>query len=107
MKKENVVSRPVSETEEARLWGLRRHELQILAIVISIKAIIFLLAGQSYQVLQNQRLAGVRGWFEIWHRWDALNYQKLAQFGYSATGEMQPLLVFYPLYPCWSGSLHW
>jgi hypothetical protein len=71
----------------------------MLAIVVSIKAVLFLFGVQSYQVLQNQRVVGVRGWLEIWNRWDALNYQKLAQFGYSATGELQPLLVFYPLYP--------
>lgn len=68
-------------------------------MVICIKALLFLFGIQSYQVLQNQRVAGLRGWLEIWNRWDALNYQKLAQFGYSATGELQPLLVFYPLFP--------
>ena len=71
----------------------------MLATVASIKALLFLVAGQSYQVLQNQGIAGLRGWLEIWNRWDAINYQKLAQFGYSATGEMRPLLVFYPLFP--------
>jgi len=50
-------------------------------------------------VLQNQRIVGVRGWFEIWNRWDSINYQKLAEFGYLATDEMRPRLVFYPLYP--------
>jgi hypothetical protein len=84
---------------EPTLWGLRRRELRMIAIVICIKAMLFLFAIQAYQVLQNQRVVGRRGWLEIWNRWDALNYQKLAQFGYSATGELQPLLVFYPLYP--------
>jgi hypothetical protein len=88
-----------SEITEPTRWGLRRRELRILATVVSIKALLFLFVGQSYQVLQNQRLVGLRGWFEIWNRWDAINYQKLAQFGYSASGDMQPLLVFYPLYP--------
>lgn len=90
---------PVKELAEPALLGLRHREWRLIAIIISIKALLFLFAGQSYQVLQNQRVAGLRGWLEIWNRWDALNYQKLAQFGYSATGEMQPLLVFYPLYP--------
>ena len=71
----------------------------MLGIVVSIKALLFLFAGQSYQVLQDQRVAGLRGWLEIWNRWDALNYQKLAEFGYSGTGEKRPLLVFYPLFP--------
>ena len=70
-------------------------------MVISIKSLLFLFGVQSYQVLENQRVAGLRGWLEIWNRWDALNYQNLAQFGYSATGELRPLLVFYPLFP-WS-----
>jgi hypothetical protein len=94
-----VASTPASELERPR-WGLRRHEWRMIGIVVSIKALLFLFAGQSHQVLQNQSVAGLRGWLEIWNRWDAVHYQKIAQFGYSATGEMRPLLVFYPLYPC-------
>jgi len=90
---------PTNELEEPKRWGLRRCEWRLLAMVCSIKALLFLLAGQSYQVLQNEGIVGLRGRLEIWNRWDALNYQKIAQFGYSATGEMRPLLVFYPLYP--------
>lgn len=86
-------------SEDPARWGLRRCEFRILAVVVSIKALLFLFAVQSYQVLQDQRVVGARGWLEIWNRWDALNYQKIAEFGYTATGEMRPLLVFYPLYP--------
>ncbi len=99
MDEDNTRNPPVQGPAEPTLWGLRRRELRIIAIVVSIKALFFIFAVQSYQVLQNQRVVGVRGWLEIWNRWDALNYQKLAQFGYSATGERLPLLVFYPLYP--------
>ncbi|HUS09427.1 MAG TPA: glycosyltransferase family 39 protein [Pyrinomonadaceae bacterium] len=95
---------PRSEMREPTRWGLRQRELRTLAMVICIKALMFLFGIQSYQVLQNQRVAGLRGWLEIWNRWDALNYQKLAQFGYGATGELRPLLVFYPLFP-WSVRL--
>lgn len=98
MNNQIATSSPLAELEEPR-WGLRRHEWQIISIVISIKALLFLFAGQSYQVLQNQRVDGLRGWLEIWNRWDAVNYQKIAESGYSATGQMRPLLVFYPLYP--------
>ena len=99
MDNDNNTTAPAKEPAEPTRWGLRRRELRMIAIVVSIKAVLFLFVGQSYQVLQNQRLVGLRGWLEIWNRWDALNYQKLAQFGYSATGELKPLLVFYPLYP--------
>jgi hypothetical protein len=91
-------------TEEPTFWGLRQRELRTLAMVICIKALLFLFGAQSYQVLENRRVVGLRGWLEIWNRWDSLNYQKLAQFGYGATGDLQPLLVFYPLFP-WSVRL--
>ena len=96
MESDNPQTLPI---RERTLFRLRRHEWQILGIVISIKVLLFLFAGQAYQALQNQGIAGLGGWLQIWNRWDAVNYQKVAQFGYSATGEMRPLLVFYPLYP--------
>ena len=99
MDNDNTTTPPVINQAEPTRWRLRRRELRMIAIVISIKAVLFLFGVQSYQVLQNQRVVGLRGWLEIWNRWDALNYQKLAQFGYSATGDLKPLLVFYPLYP--------
>jgi hypothetical protein len=99
MGKDQTSTPPDQEVAEPTLLGLRHREFRMIAIVICIKALLFLFAIQSYQVIQNQRVAGARGWLEIWNRWDALNYQKLAKFGYSATGELQPLLVFYPLYP--------
>jgi hypothetical protein len=80
-------------------WQLRPHEWRMLAIVICIKSVLFLFAGQSYQVVQDKSITGLRGWLEIWNRWDAVNYQTIAQLGYTATGERKPLLVFYPLYP--------
>lgn len=95
-----TTNRRIAETETTTAtWGFQPEEVRLIAMVIAFKALLFLFAGQSYQVLQNQRIVGVRGWFEIWNRWDAINYQKLAEFGYLATDEMRPRLVFYPLYP--------
>ena len=99
MHKDKTKTPAVEQRSALTFLGLRRRELRMIGIVISIKALLFLFSIQSYQVLQDQRVTGPRGWLEIWNRWDALNYQKLAQFGYQATGELQPLLVFYPLYP--------
>ena len=90
---------PVKEEAAPTVSTPQPSDLRLIALILSIKALLFLFAGQSYQVLQNQRIVGLRGWLEIWNRWDALNYQKLAEYGYSATGELEPLLVFYPLYP--------
>src|SRR5580765_417507 len=92
-------SPPAATIAEPTRMRLCQREWRLLAFVLALKAVLFLFAVQSYQVLQNQRVAGVRGWLEVWNRWDSLNYQKLAEFGYSASGELKPLLVFYPLYP--------
>lgn len=99
MKRNNTNKRLVEEESTPMFLGLRRDELRLVGMIIAFKALLFLFTGQSYQVLQNQRLVGLRGWFEIWNRWDAINYQKLAEFGYLANDEMRPRLVFYPLYP--------
>ena len=79
--------------------GLRAGETQLVAMMLAIKALVFLYAGQSYQVLADRRIVGVYGWLELWNRWDALHYQKLALRGYSAVGDMRPSMVFYPLFP--------
>jgi mannosyltransferase PIG-V len=47
--------------------------------------------------LPNTRGQGIYAWLETWNRWDALYYQKLAQFGYSATDTVKAW--FYPLFP--------
>ncbi|HEV2828144.1 MAG TPA: mannosyltransferase family protein [Pyrinomonadaceae bacterium] len=95
----DIPESPTVQPAESIRWGLRRRELRTLAMVICIKSLLFLFGVQSYQALQDERVVGLRGWLEIWNRWDALNYQKLAQFGYGANGELKPLLVFYPLFP--------
>jgi Gpi18-like mannosyltransferase len=87
------------EAGEPRRWGLRRHEFGMLGLVVSIKALLFLFAAQSFQVLQNERVDSLHRYLELWNHWDSANYQKLAELGYSGTGERLPLLVFYPLYP--------
>jgi hypothetical protein len=73
--------------------------MRLVAMMLAIKALVFLYGGQSYQALSDQRIDGVYGWLELWNRWDALNYQKLAVQGYSAVGDMRPTMVFYPLFP--------
>lgn len=87
------------ERTPAAMLGLQSHEARLIAMMLAIKALVFLFAGQSYQALADQRIEGAYGWLELWNRWDALNYQKLAIQGYSAVGDMRPTIVFYPLFP--------
>jgi hypothetical protein len=79
--------------------GLGKDELRLIAMMLAIKALIFLYGGQSYQALSDRRVDGVHEWLELWNHWDSLHYQKLAINGYSAAGDMRPSMVFYPLFP--------
>lgn len=78
---------------------LSKCDWLVVAWVLAIKVLLFVFAVKSYQVLEDKRVAGAHAWLELWNRWDSLHYQKLALFGYSATGELRPSMVFYPLFP--------
>lgn len=94
----------VTKTKPNTIFGLRADETRLIAMMLAIKSLVFLFGGQSYQAHADQPIDGVYGWLEIWNRWDALNYQKLAVHGYNAVGDMRPTMVFYPLYP-WTTRL--
>jgi hypothetical protein len=102
MPKKNDKQKTVDRQPSA--LGIRKDERRLIAMMLAIKALVFLFAGQSYQAISDQSIVGWRGWLEIWNRWDALNYQKLAIHGYSAIGDMRPTMVFYPLFP-WTTRL--
>lgn len=83
----------------SRLRPQLRRDVRLVTMMLAIKILCLVFAVQSYHVWVDQPINGWRGWLEIWNRWDALSYLKLAQQGYSAVGELRPALVFYPLYP--------
>ena len=88
----------------AHLKPQRRQDFRLIGMMLAVKAVCMVFAVQSFHVWADQPTKGWRAWLEVWNRWDAVNYLKLAEFGYQATGEMRPLMVFYPLYP-WLISL--
>ena len=83
----------------SRLKPQRRQDIRLIGMMLAIKALCMVFAVQSFHVWADQPTKGWRSWLEVWNRWDAVNYLKLAEFGYHATGEMRPMMVFYPLYP--------
>jgi hypothetical protein len=89
----------VAEPRDQAQDFLRRLDWQLIGMILVIKALLFIFAARSYQILENRPAGGLFGALEIWNRWDSLNYIRLAQFGYSGTGELRPLMVFYPLLP--------
>ena len=74
-------------------------EREMVAMVLVIKAIVFIFGGLAYHIVNNQPLHSVGEFFGIWNRWDGPHYLDIAEHGYQATGENRILLVFYPLYP--------
>lgn len=66
-------------------------------MMLSLKLLLFLFVAISYYAFANQRVHGALGWLQIWDRWDALHYLRLAEQGYTARDKL--LLVFYPFYP--------
>lgn len=76
---------------------LPKRDWLIVGWVLAIKGLIFFFAVKSYQILADDRPQGAHAWLEIWNRWDSIHYQKLAEFGYDATGPVKTW--FYPLFP--------
>jgi hypothetical protein len=69
-----------------------------VSTVMITKVLLLGFAYQCLQVMMPPAGASYR-FFEIWRRWDADNYLKIAQFGYTAVGEQRFLIVFFPFYP--------
>lgn len=71
----------------------------IVGFVLAVKLLLLVHGALSFLMPWNQSLPDLHALFEIWNRWDSLNYLHIAEFGYQATGAKQHLLAFYPLYP--------
>jgi hypothetical protein len=89
------------EQTALRTWlRLRvRIDWSLLGVILAIKGLILVLGALSFQAYADQRIGSLRGWLEIWSRWDAPHYLDLAQYGYQPSGEIGLFLVFYPLFP--------
>ncbi|HET9857536.1 MAG TPA: mannosyltransferase family protein [Chthoniobacterales bacterium] len=85
-------------TAWARVTGLlSREDWLVVGWVFAIRILLFVFGSKSYQILENKRTAGWFGWVDLWNRWDADQYLKLAKFGYTNTTAWKAW--FYPLYP--------
>lgn len=71
----------------------------VVATVLSVKALILIFGFQSYQIVTDKPLNDIYWFLGIWKHWDAEQYLAIAQNGYAASGENRFLLVFFPLYP--------
>ena len=86
---------PASLARRVRAWPY----WPLVLFVLGVKALVLIHGTLSYLLPWDQSIEDLHGYFELWNRWDALNYLHVAEFGYQARGEKQHLLAFYPLYP--------
>ena len=73
--------------------------LNVVATVLISKFLVLIFASHVYQVVGENRFGGSETFLGIWNRWDASQYLKIAQNGYTAVGDDRFLIVFFPLYP--------
>ena len=73
--------------------------VRILATVLITKALVLLFAVQAFEIIENRSVNSAGGVLGIWQRWDALQYLKIAEKGYTAVGDDRFLIVFFPFYP--------
>lgn len=75
---------------------LRDIDWSIVWMILIIKALVLGFAVLSVETLFDQEPK----WHQMWNRWDAVHYLRLAENGYTRPGEAGHFsLVFYPLYP--------
>ena len=70
----------------------------VLTVLIS-KALLLIFAAEAYLTIGEKPFTANDSFLGIWDRWDAMQYLKIAQQGYVATGDDRFLIVFFPLYP--------
>ncbi len=77
-------------------WSqVRGWDWETVALLLGVKAMLLYLGVQVFTA-RDRPYPGV---LEVWTRWDAVHYLRLAEQGYQAIGEARASLVFYPLYP--------
>ena len=76
-----------------RRWSAADGETVFL--VLALKGLVLFVAVLSVGVLFDQ----YETWATFWNRWDAVHYLRLAENGYTATGDGRTSIVFYPLFP--------
>src|SRR5262249_20129149 len=93
----HAVSRSEIGAQASQGVASRKLDWEVVGTVLLIKVLLFVFAARSFPILEGQSTGGFEGAFNIWNRWDADNYLRLAKNGYS-NGDDRWLMVFYPLY---------
>jgi hypothetical protein len=85
---------PAPEPSRSR-WRWSGADTETALLVLILKSLVLGVAVLSIGTLFDQK----EPWQTLWNRWDATHYLRLAEKGYTATGNGRFSIVFYPLYP--------
>jgi len=69
----------------------------VVGWVLATEILLLIFGVRSFHMIEDKRVAAHLGWLEIWNRWDALHFQRIAEAGYSASDKLKAW--FYPFYP--------
>lgn len=83
--------------EASLIRAVPRCDWVVIGWLFATKLALLVFTAKSFQILQNERVVGLRHALNIWNRWDSLHYLRLAEHGYKSSDVMQSW--FYPLYP--------
>jgi Dolichyl-phosphate-mannose-protein mannosyltransferase len=76
---------------------LPRDDWLVVGWILAIRFLLFVLGATNFRVLENKPVPTVSAVLGLFNRWDADQYLRLAQFGYTPTSVWKAWL--YPLYP--------
>jgi hypothetical protein len=74
-------------------------DVNVVFVVLISKVLLLIFAAQAFLTIGEKPFNAYDTFLGIWDRWDAMQYLKIAQQGYVATGDDRFLIVFFPLYP--------
>jgi hypothetical protein len=70
-----------------------------LAFALAVRVALLLVGYVSLRLLAGFDAPFGDQFFDLWNRWDAPHYLRIAEVGYRSEGEDRLFLVFFPLYP--------
>lgn len=78
----------------------RRMIFRSTVLAFAVRVAIIAAAWLTYYIIVGREGIGVGRMFdEMLKRWDATQFERIAQDGYHSSGELQELIVYPPLYP--------
>jgi len=77
--------------------SLPHDDWLVIGWVLATEVLLLIFGVRSFHMIEDKHVQAHLGWLDIWNRWDALHFQRIAEVGYSTSDKLKAW--FYPLYP--------